>query len=282
MNTAAQHQPAKPLAGWRVLVPRGGPWGDSVAATLRRQGATPVIAPLINFAPTNDQPALEKALSDLAAGEFDWLTVTSATTVDVLYAYRATVPAKTKVAAVGETTAAALQAVGYRVDLVPERDNSAAGMAEQLIALEPEPRNILTLRSEIAKPVLTRMLTDAGHHVRSVVAYRTVGVPVTDRIAEDVRSGRINAILVTSGSVAQQVQEQFPEVPASTLIAAIGPRTAKDARRAGLDVDVIAETQTVDALIDAVGKFSLPHAADEFAPKTGVLRLPGISLDGEI
>ena len=126
------------------------------------------------------------------------------------------------------------------------------------------------------------MLTDAGHHVRSVVAYRTVGVPVTDRIAEDVRSGRINAILVTSGSVAQQVQEQFPEVPASTLIAAIGPRTAKDARRAGLDVDVIAETQTVDALIDAVGKFSLPHAADEFAPKTGVLRLPGISLDGEI
>jgi len=282
MNTAAQHQPAKPLAGWRVLVPRGGPWGDSVAATLRRQGATPVIAPLINFAPTNDQPTLEKALADLAAGEFDWLTVTSATTVDVLYAYRATVPAKTKIAAVGETTAAALQAVGYRVDLVPERDNSAAGMAEQLIALEPEPRNILTLRSEIAKPVLTRMLTDAGHHVRSVVAYRTVGVPVTDRIAEDVRSGRINAILVTSGSVAQQVQEQFPEVPESTLIAAIGPRTAKDARRAGLDVDVIAETQTVDALIDAVGKFSLPHAADEFAPKTGVLRLPGISLDSEI
>lgn len=282
MNTAAQHQPAKPLAGWRVLVPRGGPWGDSVAATLRRQGATPVIAPLINFAPTNDQPTLEKALADLAAGEFDWLTVTSATTVDVLYAYRATVPAKTKIAAVGETTAAALQTVGYRVDLVPERDNSAAGMAEQLIALEPEPRNILTLRSEIAKPVLTRMLTDAGHHVRSVVAYRTVGVPVTDRIAEDVRSGRINAILVTSGSVAQQVQEQFPEVPESTLIAAIGPRTAKDARRAGLDVDVIAETQTVDALIDAVGKFSLPHAADEFAPKTGVLRLPGISLDSEI
>ena len=282
MNTAAQHQPAKPLAGWRVLVPRGGPWGDSVAATLRRQGATPVIAPLINFAPTNDQPTLEKGLADLAAGEFDWLTVTSATTVDVLYAYRATVPAKTKIAAVGETTAAALQAVGYRVDLVPERDNSAAGMAEQLIALEPEPRNILTLRSEIAKPVLTRMLTDAGHHVRSVVAYRTVGVPVTDRIAEDVRSGRINAILVTSGSVAQQVQEQFPEVPESTLIAAIGPRTAKDARRAGLDVDVIAETQTVDALIDAVGKFSLPHAADEFAPKTGVLRLPGISLDSEI
>lgn len=71
--------------------------------------------------------------------------------------------------------------MGYRVDLVPERDNSAAGMAEQLVELEPEPRDILTLRSEIAKPVLTRHLIEAGHRVRSVVAYRTVGVPVTQK-----------------------------------------------------------------------------------------------------
>lgn len=277
MNTAPRHSNDKPLTGWRVLVPRGGPWGDGVAASLRSQGAVPVIAPLINFAPTHDHETLENAIADLAGGAFEWLTVTSATTVDVLYAYRATIPASTKVAAVGETTAAALQAVGYRVDLVPEDDNSAAGMAEQLIALEPEPRDILTLRSEIAKPVLTRTLSQAGHRVRSVVAYRTVGVPVSERIAADVRSGRINAILVTSGSVAEQVHEQFPDLPEDTLIAAIGPRTAKDARRAGLSVDVVADTQTVDALIGAVARFSLPHAADEFGPKTGVIPLPGMN-----
>ena len=92
MNHAPQ-QPPKPLAGWRVLVPRGGPWGDGVAATLRHQGATPVVAPLINFAPTNDQATLDQALADLEAGAFDWLTVTSATTVDVLFAHRATIPA---------------------------------------------------------------------------------------------------------------------------------------------------------------------------------------------
>jgi uroporphyrinogen-III synthase len=250
--------PEKPLAGWRVLVPRGGPWGDGVAAMLRAQGAVPVIAPLINFAPTTDQATLDEALSDLASGVFDWLTVTSATTVDVLYAYRATIPPTTKVAAVGETTAAALQAVGYRVDLVPERDNSAVGLAEEILALEPHPRDVLTLRSEIAKPVLTRLLTEAGHRVRSVVAYRTVGVPVTEKIARDVASGRINAILVTSGSVAEQVHEQFPEIPEPTLIAAIGPRTAKDARRAGLSVDVTADRQSVDGLLDAVARFVPP------------------------
>ncbi|MEW1962494.1 uroporphyrinogen-III synthase [Microbacterium sp. NPDC077644] len=266
MTTTPETKHDKPLSGWRVLVPRGGPWGDGVAASLRSQGATPVVAPLINFGPTTDQAALDDALEKLAAGEYDWLTITSATTVDVLFAHRAVVPKSTKIAAVGETTAAALQAVGYEVALVPDTDNSAAGMAQQLIGLEPEPRRILTLRSEIAKPVLTRSLIAAGHDVSSIVAYRTVGVPVTERIRRDVESGRINAILITSGSVAEQVREQFPDIPDETLLAAIGPRTANDARRAGLPITVVADKQTVDALIDAVSHFTLPHAADEFAP----------------
>ena len=257
----------RPLSGWRILVPRGGPWGDGVAASLRAQGAVPVVAPLINFAPTTDQAALDVALAQLADGVYDWLTVTSATTVDVMFAHRAVVPRSTRIAAVGETTAAALQAVGYEVALMPEEDNSAAGMAEQLIALErPERRRILALRSEIAKPVLSVLLQEAGHDVDSVVAYRTVGVPVTDRIKRDVENGRINAILITSGSVAEQVREQFPQIPDETLLAAIGPRTAKDADRAGLPITVVADRQTVDALIDAVSSFTLPHASDELAP----------------
>ena len=264
--TTSEIKQDRPLDGWRILVPRGGPWGDGVAASLRARGAVPVVAPLINFAPTTDQAALDVALARLAAGEYDWLTVTSATTVDVMFAHRAIVPRSTRIAAVGETTAAALQAVGYEVALVPEEDNSAEGMAEQLIALETQPRRILALRSEIAKPVLSVLLQEAGHDVDSVVAYRTVGVPVTDRIKRDVENGRINAILITSGSVAAQVREQFPVIPDETLLAAIGPRTARDADKAGLPITVVADTQTVDALIDAVSGFTLPHAADELAP----------------
>jgi len=264
--TASETKTARPLDGWRVLVPRGGPWGDGVAASLRAMGAVPVVAPLINFAPTTDQDALDAALERLQAGEYDWLTITSATTVDVLYAHRVEIPSKTKVAAVGETTAAALHAVGYDVALMPELDNSAAGMAEKIISIGPDAQRILTLRSEIAKPVLSVMLTEAGHDVDSVVAYRTVGVPVTDRIRRDVENGRINAILITSGSVAKQVREQFPEIPDTTMLAAIGPRTARDAEKVGLPVTAIADKQTVDALIDTVSRFTLPHAADEFAP----------------
>jgi uroporphyrinogen-III synthase len=246
--------PEKPLGGWRVLVPRGGPWGDTVAADLRAQGAQPVIAPMINFAPAADGSVVTEALERLAAGEYDWVTATSATTVDVLQSYRAVIPASTKVAAVGETTAAALIAAGYRVDLVPDANNSAKG----LLAEWPEATGgasglrVLTLRSEIAKPTLTEGLAHLGHHVDAVVAYRTVGVPVDEKIVADVRAGNINAILVTSGSVAEQVAAQLGPIPEGTLIAAIGPQTAHDAREYGLPVHLIAAERSADSLIDAV------------------------------
>jgi uroporphyrinogen-III synthase len=244
----------KPLAGWRVLVPRGGPWGDSVAADLRAKGASPVVAAMINFAPTADAPALEAALARLAAGEFDWMTVTSATTVDVLSAQRAIVPASTRVAAVGETTAAALVAAGYKVDLVPSEDNSARGLLEEWETATAGivPLRVLTLRSEIAKPLLTEGLKRIGHEVESVVAYRTIGVPVPESVVSDVADGLVQAILVTSGSVAEQVQSQLGPIPESTLVAAIGPQTARDARAFGLRVDVIAEERTAASLIAAV------------------------------
>ncbi|MEV8213697.1 uroporphyrinogen-III synthase [Leifsonia sp. NPDC077715] len=255
----------KPLAGWRVLVPRGGPWGDSVAADLRSKGASPVVAAMINFAPTADAPALEAALARLANGGFDWMTVTSATTVDVLSAQRAVVPPTTRVAAVGETTAAALAAAGYHVDLVPSEDNSARGLLDEWEAATQGafPLRILTLRSEIAKPLLTEGLRRIGHEVESVVAYRTVGVPVPESVVTDVRDGLFQAILVTSGSVAEQVQEQLGPVPESTLIAAIGPQTARDARAFGLRVDVIAAERTAASLIDAVVQVAVARSADD-------------------
>ena len=264
--TASETKTARPLDGWRVLVPRGGPWGDGVAASLRAMGAGPGGAPLLSCGPTPAQDARGAALERLQAGEYDWLTITSATTVDVLYAHRVEIPSKTKVAAVGETTAAALQAVGYDVALMPELDNSAAGMAEKIISIEPDAQRILTLRSEVAAPVLSVTLPDTGHDLDGLAASLTVGVPVTDRIRRDVENGRINAILITSGSVAKQVREQFPEIPDTTMLAAIGPRTARDAEKVGLPVTAIADKQTVDALIDTVSRFTLPHAADEFAP----------------
>ncbi|WP_375388048.1 uroporphyrinogen-III synthase [uncultured Amnibacterium sp.] len=249
----------KPLGGWRVLVPRGGPWGHGVAADLRGRGANPVVAPSINFAGTADEAALDAALQRLQDGEYAWMSVTSATAVDVLSAHRVVIPERTRIAAVGETTAAALNAAGYGVDFVPRRDNSAAGLlAEWTDATgDAERLRILALRSDIAKPVLTDGLRAAGHDVDSVVAYRTVGVPIAPEIVADVASGAFDAILVTSGSVANQIAVQIGLVPSRTVLACIGPRTALDAEAAGLRVDLVARERSSESLIDTLEELAV-------------------------
>jgi uroporphyrinogen-III synthase len=252
-----EYRAGKALAGWRVLVPRGGAWGDDVAATLRTHGAVPVIAPMINFASAEDVPALTDALHRLKSGSFDWLVVTSATTVDVLVSQEVTIPATTRIAAVGETTGAALSLAGYTVDFVPKGDNSARGLVREWPESAISGR-VLIPQSNIAEPTLVAGLAELGLDVEFVAAYRTVGVPVTSQIAADVAAGRIQAILVTSGSVARQVQLQLGPLPEQTVVACIGPRTAFDARAAGIAVHLIAETRSSTSLVETL----VEHARD--------------------
>jgi uroporphyrinogen-III synthase len=256
--------PAKPLAGWRVLVPRGGKWGDGVAATLRGYGAIPVIAPMINFASAENAVELSDALKRLERGGFDWLVITSATTVDVLVSQQVVVPSTTRIAAVGETTGAALTLAGYHVDFVPDGDNSARGLVKEWPASDISGR-VLIPQSDIAEPTLVAGLGTLGLEVEFVTAYRTVGVPVAEHVAADVASGRIRAVLVTSGSVARQVQAQLAPIPEETVIAAIGPRTAFDARAAGLAVHVIAESRSAVSLVEGLVEHAsaMEESADE-------------------
>jgi uroporphyrinogen-III synthase len=244
----------KPRAGWRVLVPRGGDWGARFAAELRSEGATPTVAPLINFAPASDHGSLTDAFERLRAGEFGWLVVTSATTGDGLSAMQGAVPSTTRIAAVGETTASALRVAGYRVDFVPTNESSALGLVNEL-PLGAAPEHLLVPQSEIAETTLIEGLRRLGHEVRPVTAYRTIGVTAPDAVVEDVRAGRFRAILVTSGSVAREVARQFGEIPEVTFIACIGPRTAHDALAAGLPVDIIARERSRLSLIAAMVEF---------------------------
>lgn len=245
-----------PLKGWKILVPRGGVWGGDVAEAVRARSAFPITAPLINFASPNedDSRLLSEKIRLLESGHYNWIAVTSATAADVMHSLGVKVPDHTLIAAVGETTAASLTTAGYRVDFVPTHDNSAKGLLLEWAeaARHQPPISVLWLRSEVARPTLAEGLARRGHLVDSVVAYRTVGVPAAESIQYDIRNSRIRAILVTSGSVAEQVHKQFSPIPDEIYIAAIGPRTAKDARQLGLRVDAVAKQRSVASLLDAL------------------------------
>lgn len=245
----------KPLAGWRVLVPRGGKWGDGVSAELRSLGAAPVIAPLINFAPTEQPDELAAALADLQAGAYGWLVLTSATTVDVLVGQGVRIPPSTRVAAVGETTALALQLAGYPVDFVPS-DHSARGFVREWPG-SPDQGPVLVPHSEIAEPTLVSGLGERAIEARFVSAYRTVGVAAPASVVADVAEGRVHALIVSSGSVARQIAEQFAPLPDCAVVVCIGPRTAFDARAAGLAVHRIADERSSRALVRALAEYAI-------------------------
>jgi uroporphyrinogen-III synthase len=246
---------SKPLSGLRVLVPRGGAWGEIVAKALRDQGAATVIAPLVDFAHTSEEDRLVEALHKLEAGYYDWITATSATIVDVLAHHQAKIHERTRVAVVGEATHRAFVDAGYQVSRFPSpENNSTAGLLEVWPEIdEGKVLKVLTLRSDVAKPVLTSGLIDRGHDVTQVVSFRTIGVPVSAHIREDVESGRINALLVASARIGREVAAQFPDLPEDTIVACVGPHTHAEAVASGLKHSPAGnKVETKRALIEAV------------------------------
>ena len=73
---------------------------------------------------------------------------------------------------------------------------------------DPGGARVLVPQSEIAEPTLVSGLRDRGIDARFVSAYRTVGVAAPAEIVTEIAEGRINGLLVSSGSVARQIAEQ--------------------------------------------------------------------------
>lgn len=242
----------------RVLIPRGGAWGERVRAMLAERGAVGEIVPVIEARPPRDTAARDRAFASIAAGEVDWLFVTSAASVEQLLGAGVRIPASTRVAAVGRSTAAALEAAGHPADLVPTGNASAATMIAQWCAANAarDAGRCLVLRSDLATATVSDELELRGADVRVAVAYRTVGVDLpTDAIARlrERRDAGFDAVLLTSLSVARELRRQVGELDPAILVASIGPGTTHDAERLGIAVAVTAPQQHIESLVDALG-----------------------------
>lgn len=265
-----------PLTGWRVLLPRSGEWAGRVRARLAELGATAVVVPVIEFAPPADLAAVDAAVGRLARGEYDWLTVTSATTALAL-ARRASavvggppsealsaVVGRTPVAAVGPGTGRTLERLGVVPELVPG-EHSARGMLAALLRLTPG--RILVPQSDLAEHTLADGLADAGWAVDVVLAYRTVPAPRPPRaVSDDLRSGRFQAVLLSSTSTLAGVLDLIGRPPPTTVVACIGPHTAAAARAAGLRVDVVPDVASGEALVDALAELAPHHPIEPISP----------------
>jgi uroporphyrinogen III methyltransferase/synthase len=255
----------KPLFGWRVLVPRTKDQAASLSTRLRGFGAVPEEVPTISVEPPRNPLQMDKAVRGLVEGRYEWIAFTSVNAVKAVrekfeeYGLDARAFSGLKIAAVGDKTAAAIAAWGLRADLMPSGEQSAAGLLadwpEYDEVLDPINRVFLP-RADIATENLVAGLIDLGWECDDVTAYRTVrATPPPAPTRDAIKSGKFDAVVFTSSSTVRNLVGIAGKPHPSTVIAVIGPATAKTAEEHGLRVDVMSPKPDVDELVNALADF---------------------------
>jgi uroporphyrinogen III methyltransferase/synthase len=252
----------KPLFGWNVLVPRTKEQSGSISARLVRYGAVSTVVPTISVEPPRTPQQMERAITGLVTGRYEWVGFTSVNAVKAVrerfeaLGLDARSFAGLKIAAVGGVTARALLDWGLNPDLVPSGEQSARGLLEDWPdyddVLDPINR-VLLPRADIATDTLVAGLQEIGWEVDDVTAYRTVrAAPPAPAVRDAIKAGGFDAVVFTSSSTVRNLVGIAGKPHASTVIACIGPATAKTAEELGLRVDVLAPVPQAEALIDAL------------------------------
>jgi uroporphyrinogen III methyltransferase/synthase len=272
------------LFGWTVLVPRTKEQAAVLSDLLRSHGASPLEVPTIAVEPPRTAAPMERAITGLVSGRYQWVAFTS---VNAVKAVQEKVEERSldarafhgvKVAAIGEATAQALRTFGIRPDLVPTVTQSSEGLLEVF----PEYDDVFDLldrvllpRADIATDILVAGLKERGWQVDDVTAYRTVrAAPPPAPIREALKGGRVDAVVFTSSSTVRNLVGIAGKPHDSTVIAVIGPQTAATAKELGLRVDVQAAETTIASLVAGLAEFAADHR--EELGKVGPLaaRLP--------
>jgi uroporphyrinogen III methyltransferase / synthase len=262
----------KLMFGWRVLVPRTKDQAGPMLHLLNEYGAVAEEVPTISVeAPRNPQQ-LDRALTGLVSGRYEWVAFTSVNAVRAVrekfeeYGLDARAFAGLKIAAVGRKTAEAIGEWGIKPDLVPTGEESARGLLAEWPPFDKvlDPINRVFLpRADIATETLAAGLVELGWEVDDITAYRTVrAAPPPAPVREAIKSGKFDAVVFTSSSTVRNLVGIAGKPHASTVVACIGPATAETALELGLRVDVVATEPSIEKLAHALAGFAAQRRDD--------------------
>jgi uroporphyrinogen-III synthase len=195
---------------------------------------------------------------------FSWLVFSSANGVQAFFHHldsggkdiRAL--GRSRIAAVGHATAAALQRFGIRVDLVPEKF-IADSLAEAILSRTQPGDSILVVRPKEGRDTLSRILSAAHRNVQEFVAYETLPFDqqpacLRNRLA----TGDFDMVLFSSPSTVRGFLRLFSNLELERLrnrpALCIGPVTEKAAREAGFGKTLVPEESSTDGIVQFLRK----------------------------
>lgn len=223
----------------KILVTRPKGSDDTLTDLLLAGGMKVLHLPLIELMPTaSDDPAMEHlidALSDLS--RYDWLIFASTNAVKFFFhflkAANKELDPACKIAAVGTSTALAIEALGHTVDLVPTEHNAHSLVKNLTEAHDMRARNVLWPRTDIGAETIRDGLYAAGATVDPVIVYRT-SMPrdqaaIKQRLSDLLDKREIDAIALTSGQAARNLAQLLPDkhLLDTIKIASIGAATTQ-------------------------------------------------------
>ncbi|MEN0067595.1 MAG: uroporphyrinogen-III synthase [Myxococcota bacterium] len=229
----------------RILVTRPAEDASSLAHALSRAGFEPVVVPLLLRRWCVDAVAeTAKANPDI-----DWVVVTSGTAAQILATAAPDRWPEARWAAVGPTTAAKMQQIGFPVDVVPEQA-TAAHLVDALGDLTGQ--KVLYPRADLASPSTRDALRAAGAELLDVVAYENVAPEGYESRLRNILP--VAATTLLSGSAAERLADALSERERRRAgrIVCLGPSTAQVAHRFGLEVAAVARPHTVSGLLEAL------------------------------
>ena len=258
-QVTAESRGAKPLSGRVVLVTRAREQAGPFAELLEAAGARVMLVPTIAIEPPDSWAPLDAALGE----EHDWVVFTSVNGVAMV---RGRIEAtgrgralleRSRLAAIGPATAAALGDWGLTAEVVPG-EYVAEGLLDSLRPLLAPGARVLLPRAAEARDVLARELTAHGAHVTEVAAYRTrLAAEHAAGLREALAEGRVDVVTFTSSSTVRSFCALFgaaelPGLLQGVTVACIGPITRATAEGRGLATQIVPADYTIPALARAI------------------------------
>lgn len=257
----------RPLFGRRILITRPKHQAEELRSRLAALGADVIAFPTIELREPHSWEALDEAIQRVE--RYQWLIFTSANGVQRFFSRYRFLKRDLRdlkgirIAAIGSATEKAVVEIGLHVEVLPD-EFKAEGLLQSLKGRVLKGTRILIPRAKVARDLLPVELGKQGAKVDVVETYETV-VPEAggERLRQILAERPLDMVVFTSSSTVSNLAEMtkpesLTQLLANTIVAAIGPVTARTAEGHGLRVRVQPRQYSIASLIDAILEFYTP------------------------